>query len=148
MLMPKRVKYRKMHRGRMRGKAYRGNKLAFGDFGVQALEPCWLTARQIEAARIVLTRALSKGGKLWIRVFPHKPVTKHPAEARMGGGKGSPEFWVAVVKPGTMLFELTGISRTQAEEAVIHASHKLPIKVRFVERELEGSVKDEGVEVA
>jgi large subunit ribosomal protein L16 len=148
MLMPKRVKYRKVHRGNRRGKAYRGNKLAFGDYGLQALEPCWLTARQIEAARIVLTRALSKGGKLWIRVFPHKSVTKHPAEARMGGGKGSPEFWVAVVKPGAIIFELIGLPRAQAEEAATQASHKLPIKVRFVERELEGSERNESVEVA
>jgi len=148
MLMPKRVKYRKVHRGRRRGKAYRGNTISFGDYALQALEPGWLTARQIEAARIVLTRALSKGGKLWIRIFPHKPVTKHPAEARMGGGKGSPEFWVAVVKPGLILFELTGIPEQVAEEAIKQAAYKLPIKTRFVARPKEERMQNESVKVA
>ena len=137
MLQPKRVKFRKTHRGNRRGKAYRGSPISFGDYGLQALEPVWLTARQIEAARIVLTRSLSKGGKLWIRVFPQKPITKHPAEARMGGGKGAPEYWVAVVKPGRIIFEVTGISEQAAQEAMRHAGHKLPLKTRFLSRLME-----------
>jgi large subunit ribosomal protein L16 len=137
MLQPKRVKFRKTHRGNRRGKAYRGSSISFGDYGLQALEPVWLTARQIEAARIVLTRSLSKGGKLWIRVFPQKPITKHPAEARMGGGKGAPEYWVAVVKPGRIIFEVTGISEQVAQEAMRHAGHKLPLKTRFLSRLME-----------
>ncbi|MEI6530312.1 MAG: 50S ribosomal protein L16 [bacterium] len=137
MLQPKRVKFRKTHRGNRRGKAYRGSSISFGDYGLQALEPVWLTARQIEAARIVLTRSLSKGGKLWIRVFPQKPITKHPAEARMGGGKGAPEYWVAVVKPGRIIFEVTGISEQAAQEAMRHAGHKLPLKTRFLSRLME-----------
>lgn len=137
MLQPKHVKFRKTHRGNRRGKAYRGSSISFGDYGLQALEPVWLTARQIEAARIVLTRSLSKGGKLWIRVFPQKPITKHPAEARMGGGKGAPEYWVAVVKPGRIIFEVTGISEQAAQEAMRHAGHKLPLKTRFLSRLME-----------
>jgi large subunit ribosomal protein L16 len=137
MLQPKRVKFRKTHRGNRRGKAYRGSSISFGDYGLQALEPAWLTARQIEAARIVLTRSLSKGGKLWIRVFPQKSITKHPAEARMGGGKGAPEYWVAVVKPGRIIFEVTGISEQIAQEAMRHVGHKLPCKTRFLSRLME-----------
>ncbi len=134
MLLPKRVKYRKAHRGRMKGKATRGATIAFGDFGLKALEPGWITQRQIEAARVALTRMMKREGKVWIRIFPDKPVTKKPAETRMGSGKGIPEFWVAVVKPGTILFELGGITRPLAEEAMNIAAHKLPIKSRLVER--------------
>jgi large subunit ribosomal protein L16 len=142
MLMPKRVKFRKNHRGNRRGKAYRGNYVAFGDFGLQALEPSWLTARQLEAARIVLTRSISKGGKLWIRVFPDKSITKHPAEARMGGGKGTPEYWVAVIHPGKIIFEITGIAQETAQAVMKQVGYKLPFKVRFVSREgEEGNVK-------
>lgn len=135
MLSPRKVKYRKQQRGRMKGFATRGNWLAFGDYGVQAMECCWLTARQIEAARIAITRHLKRGGKVWIRVFPDKPVSKKPAETRMGKGKSAPEFWVAVVKPGRILYEVTGIDAELAKEAVRLASHKLPIKTRFVMRE-------------
>jgi large subunit ribosomal protein L16 len=134
MLMPKRVKYRKTQRGRMRGKATRGASVAFGDFGLKALEPGWITQRQIEASRVALTRMMKREGKVWIRIFPDKPVTKKPAETRMGSGKGVPEFWVAVVKPGRILFELGGISKTLAQEAMKLAEHKLPIKTRFVTR--------------
>ncbi len=134
MLMPKRVKHRKQHRGRMKGKASGGNKIDFGEYGLQALQPCWLTNRQIEAARIAITRYIRRGGKVWIRVFPDKPFTKKPAETRMGSGKGSPEGWVAVVKPGRMLFELRGVSEEVAKEAVRRAIHKLPIRARFVSR--------------
>ena len=134
MLMPKRVKYRKRQRGNMRGKAYRGGTVAFGEFGLQALEPAWITNRQIEAARVAITRSLKRGGKMWIRVFPDKPVTKKPAETRMGKGKGSPEYWVAVVKPGRVLFELEGISREAAQRAMQLGASKLPIKTRFVDR--------------
>lgn len=134
MLMPKRVKHRKQHRGRMTGKASGGNKIDFGEFGLQALQPCWLTNRQIEAARIAITRYIRRGGKVWIRVFPDKPFTKKPAETRMGSGKGSPEGWVAVVKPGRILFELRGVSEEVAKEAVRRAIHKLPIRARFVTR--------------
>jgi len=134
MLMPKRVKYRKAQRGRMRGKAQRGSSLAFGEYGLKALEPGWVTNRQIEAARVALTRSLKRGGKVWIRVFPDKPVTKKPAETRMGKGKGAPEFWVAVVKPGRVLFEIEGITRQLAREAFDLGASKLPIKTRFVER--------------
>jgi large subunit ribosomal protein L16 len=134
MLMPKRVKYRKRQRGNMRGKAYRGGTVAFGEFGLQALEPAWITNRQIEAARVAITRSLKRGGKMWIRVFPDKPVTKKPAETRMGKGKGSPEYWVAVIKPGRILFELEGISREAAQKAMRLGSSKLPIKTRFVDR--------------
>ena len=134
MLMPKRVKYRKQQRGRMRGKAYRGGSVTFGEFGLQALEPAWVTNRQIEAARVAITRSIKRGGKMWIRVFPDKPVTKKPAETRMGKGKGAPEFWVAVIKPGRVMFELEGISRTAAREAMALGASKLPIRTRFVER--------------
>ncbi len=138
MLMPKRVKYRKQHRGRMKGKAQRGNTLAFGSYGLKALEPAWITSRQIEAARIAITRHIKRGGKVWIRIFPDKPVTKKPAETRMGKGKGSPEFWVAVVKPGRIMFELEGVAPDIAKEAMRLASHKLPIKTKFVMREESG----------
>jgi large subunit ribosomal protein L16 len=134
MLMPKRVKYRKQQRGRMRGKAYRGSAVTFGEFGLQAMEPAWMTNRQIEAARVAITRSMKRGGKMWIRVFPDKPVTKKPAETRMGKGKGSPEFWVAVIKPGRVLFEVEGISRTTAQEALKLGASKLPIRTRFVVR--------------
>ncbi len=132
MLMPKRIKYRKQQRGRMRGKATRGSTVAFGEYGLKALAPAWITSRQIEAARIAMTRYIKRGGKVWIRVFPHKPVTQKPAETRMGKGKGSPEFWVAVVKPGRVMFELAGVSEEVAKEAMRLASHKLPIKTKFV----------------
>lgn len=131
MLMPKRVKYRKAQRGRMRGKATRGASVAFGDFGLKALAPGWITQRQIEAARVSLTRMMKREGKVWIRIFPDKPVTKKPAETRMGKGKGAPEYWVAVVKPGRVLFEVGGTSRDVAVEALTLASHKLPIKTRI-----------------
>jgi large subunit ribosomal protein L16 len=134
MLMPKRVKHRKQHRGRMRGKAYRGSSVAFGEFGLQALEPAWVTNRQIEAARVAITRTIKRGGKMWIRIFPDKPVTKKPAETRMGKGKGAPEFWVSVVKPGRIMFELEGIEKTLAQRAMKLGAAKLPIRTRFVER--------------
>ncbi|MGD0591339.1 MAG: 50S ribosomal protein L16 [Bacteroidota bacterium] len=134
MLMPKRVKFRKAQRGRMKGKATRGATIAFGDFGLKAMEPGWVTQRQIEASRVALTRMMKREGKVWIRIFPDKPVTKKPAETRMGSGKGSPEFWVAVVKPGRVLFELGGINRVTAAEAMKLAAHKLAIKTRFVTR--------------
>ncbi|HHM24368.1 MAG TPA: 50S ribosomal protein L16 [Bacteroidetes bacterium] len=132
MLMPKRVKYRKQQRGRMKGKAVRGSQLSFGSYGLKALEPAWITSRQIEAARIAITRHVKRGGKLWIRIFPDKPVTKKPLETRMGKGKGNPEFWVAVVKPGRILFEMEGVPLEVAREAMRLASHKLPIKTKFV----------------
>ena len=135
MLLPKRTKYRKQHRGRMKGKAGRGNTLSFGEFGLQALEPCWMTSRQIEAARRAIVRHVKRGGKLWIRVFPDKPVTAKPAETRMGGGKGAVDHWVAVVKPGRMIFEMSGVPEEAAREAMRLASHKLPIKTRFVSRQ-------------
>jgi large subunit ribosomal protein L16 len=135
MLMPKKVKYRKQQRGRMRGKARRGSHLTFGEFGLQAMEPCWITARQIEAGRIAITRHAKRKGKLWIRVFPWKPVTKKPTEVRMGKGKGDPEFWVDVIKPGRILYEVEGISEDVAREAMRLASHKLPIRTRFISRE-------------
>jgi large subunit ribosomal protein L16 len=134
MLMPKRVKYRKTQRGRMRGKATRGAQVAFGDFGLKAMEPGWITQRQIEATRVALTRMMKREGKVWIRIFPDKPVTKKPAETRMGSGKGIPEFWVAVVKPGRIMFELGGVTRELAAEAFHLAAHKLPIKTRLVTR--------------
>ena len=134
MLMPKRVKFRKQQRGRMRGKAYRGGSVAFGEYGLQALEPAWVTNRQLEAARVAITRSIKRGGKMWIRVFPDKPVTKKPAETRMGKGKGSPEFWVAVIKPGRVLFEVEGIARNSAQEALKLGASKLPIRTRFVMR--------------
>ena len=135
MLMPSKVKFRKSQRGRMRGKASRGAELSFGEFGLQALEPCWLTARQIEAGRITITRYMRRRGKLWVRVFPWKPVTKKPTEVRMGKGKGDPEFWVDVIRPGRIIFELEGISDSVAKEAMRLAAHKLPIKTRFMSRE-------------
>jgi large subunit ribosomal protein L16 len=134
MLMPKRVKYRKAQRGRMRGKAQRGSSLAFGDYGLKALEPAWITNRQIEAARVSLTRSVKRGGKIWIRVFPDKPVTKKPAETRMGKGKGAPESWVAVVKPGRILYEMEGVTETMARDAFRLATQKLPIATKFVSR--------------
>ncbi|MFU0824299.1 50S ribosomal protein L16 [Clostridium sp.] len=134
MLMPKRVKHRKVQRGNMRGKATRGNFIAYGDYAIQATEPGWLTSNQIEAARIAINRYIKRGGKLWIKVFPDKPVTEKPAETRMGSGKGSPEYWVAVVKPGRVLFELSGVSEDVAREAMRLASHKLPMKTKFVTR--------------
>ncbi len=132
MLMPKRVKYRKQQRGRMAGKAVRGSMLSFGEFGLKAMEPHWITARQIEAARIAMTRYIKRGGKIWIRIFPDKPCTKKPAETRMGKGKGAPEYWVAVVKPGRVMFEIAGVDETTAREALRLASTKLPIKTKFV----------------
>jgi len=142
MLMPKRVKYRRVHRGRLTGKATRGNFVAYGEYGLVAQEPCWLTSRQIEAARIAMTRYTKRGGKVWIKVFPDKPVTAKPAETRMGSGKGSPEYWVAVVKPGRVLFEVAGVSEEVAREAMRLAAHKLPCKTKFVKKgdEFEGGV--------
>ncbi len=134
MLMPKKVKHRKVQRGRRRGQAHRGNRVSFGDYGLKVLEPGWITARQIEAARIAMTRFVKRGGKIWIRVFPDKPITKKPTEVRMGKGKGSPEAWVAVVKPGRILFEIEGVSESLAREAMRLASHKLPVHTRFVAR--------------
>lgn len=134
MLMPKRIKFRKHHRGRMKGKAYRGSTIGFGEYGLKALEPAWITSKQIEAARVAMTRHIKRGGKVWIRIFPDKPVTEKPAETRMGKGKGSPEYWVAVVKPGRILFEIEGVSKELAREAIRLASHKLPIKTKFVSR--------------
>jgi len=134
MLMPKRVKYRKAQRGRMKGKATRGNTVAFGDFGLKALEPHWITARQIEACKVALSRKMKRDGKIWIRILPDKPVTKKPLETRMGKGKGAPEFWVAVVKPGRVLFEVGGVDASIAQEALKLAAHKLPIKTKIVTR--------------
>jgi len=134
MLMPKRVKYRRVHRGRMTGKATRGNTLTYGEYGLAATEPAWITANQIEAARIAMTRYTKRGGQVWIKIFPDKPVTKKPAETRMGSGKGSPEFWVAVVKPGRVMFEIAGVPEDIAREALRLASHKLPIKTKIVAR--------------
>lgn len=133
--MPKRVKHRKVHRGRMTGKAHKGNTLAYGDYGLQALEPCWMTANQIEAARRAMTRYIKRGGNIWIKVFPDKPVTEKPAEVRMGSGKGNPEYWVAVVKPGRVLFEMAGVPEDVAREAMRLAAHKLPIKTKFIARD-------------
>ncbi|WP_126424798.1 50S ribosomal protein L16 [Brevibacillus marinus] len=144
MLMPKRVKYRKQHRGRMTGNAKGGTTIAFGEYGLQALEPAWVTNRQIEAARIAMTRYIRRGGKVWIKIFPDKPVTQKPLEVRMGAGKGSPEHWVAVVKPGKILFELAGVSEEVAREAMRLAMHKLPIKCKFVKREELGGDAHEG----
>lgn len=135
MLMPKRMKYRKIQRGRNKGRATRGATIAFGEYGLQSLEPIWITSRQIEAARRAITRYVRRGGKVWIRIFPDKPVTKKPAETRMGGGKGAPDHWVAVVKPGHILVEIGGVTRDVAEEAMRLASHKLPMRTRFVARE-------------
>ncbi|EFR32569.1 MAG: 50S ribosomal protein L16 [Peptoniphilus harei] len=138
MLMPKRVKYRKVHRGRMKGKAMRGNELAYGEYGIKALEPCWITSNQIEAARRAMTRYIRRGGNIWIKIFPDKPVTEKPAETRMGSGKGAPEYWVAVVKPGRVLFEMGGVSEEVAREAMRLASMKLPIKTKFVMKDKDG----------
>ena len=145
MLMPKRVKRRKVHRGRMTGKATRGNKLAYGDYGIATTEPCWITSNQIEAARIAMTRHTKRGGKVWIDIFPDKPITKKPAETRMGSGKGSPEYWVAVVKPGRVMFEMSGVTEEVAREAFRLAAHKLPVKTKFIYAEKnEGGEDDEG----
>lgn len=139
MLLPKRVKYRRVHRGRMTGKAYRGSTVSNGEYGLQALEPAWITSNQIESARIAMTRYIKRGGQVWIKIFPDKPVTAKPAETRMGSGKGSPEYWVAVVKPGRILFEMGGVDESIAREAMRLAMHKLPIKCKFVKKETEGS---------
>ena len=141
LLAPSRTKYRRQHRGRMKGEATRGSTLSFGEFGLQALEPCWMEARQIEAARIALTRFMKRGGKVWIRVFPDKPITAKPAETRMGSGKGAVDHWVAVVKPGRIIFEIGGVSEEIAKEAIRLASHKLPVKTRFIKREEAESVQ-------
>ena len=138
MLLPKRVKYRRVHRGRLTGKAYRGNEITYGEFGLQALEPAWITSRQIEAARIAMTRYIKRGGQVWIKIFPDKPITEKPAETRMGSGKGSPEYWVAVVKPGRVMFEIAGVAEEVAAEAMRLAANKLPIKCKFVTKEAEG----------
>ena len=138
MLMPKRVKYRRVHRGRMKGKALKGNTLTYGDYGIQALGSCWLTANQIEAARRAMTRYIRRGGNIWIKIFPDKPVTEKPAETRMGSGKGAPEYWVAVVKPGRILFEMGGVSEDVAREAMRLASMKLPVRTKFVMKDKDG----------
>ena len=138
MLMPKRVKYRRVHRGRLTGKAYRGNTITYGQYGLVATEPAWITSNQIEAARIAMTRYIKRGGQVWIKVFPDKPITAKPAETRMGSGKGAPEYWAAVVKPGRVMFEIGGVSEELAREAMRLASHKLPIKCKFVKREEKG----------
>lgn len=135
MLLPKRVKYRRVHRGRLTGKAMRGNKVTYGDYGLVSLEPAWITSNQIEAARIAMTRYIKRGGQVWIKIFPDKPVTTKPLGTRMGSGKGSPEYWVAVVKPGRVMFEIAGVSEETAREAMRLAMHKLPIKCKFVKKE-------------
>ncbi|MGI6404721.1 MAG: 50S ribosomal protein L16 [Oscillospiraceae bacterium] len=137
MLLPKRVKYRRVQRGRLKGKALRGNTVTYGDYGLMAMEPAWITSNQIEAARIALTRHIKRGGQVWIKIFPDKPITEKPAETRMGSGKGSPEYWVAVVKPGRILFEIGGVNEELAREAMRLAMHKLPIKCKFVAKEKE-----------
>lgn len=142
MLIPRKVKHRKVHRGRMKGKAHRGAALTFGEYGLQALSPGWITNTQIEAARVAMTRHIRRGGKVWIKVFPDKPVTKKPAETRMGSGKGSPELWVAVVKPGRVMYEISGVSEELAREAIRLAIEKLPIKARFIKRESTGGEGD------
>ena len=134
MLMPKRVKRRRQHRGRMKGSANKGNVIAYGEYGLIAQEPCWITANQIEAARIAMTRYIKRGGKVWVNIFPHKPISKKPAETRMGKGKGAPEYWVAVVKPDRVLFEMAGVTEEQAREALRLAAHKLPIKCKFAKK--------------
>ena len=138
MLLPKRVKYRRVHRGRLTGKAMRGNTVTYGDYGLQATEPAWISSRQIEAARIAMTRYIKRGGQVWIKIFPDKPVTEKPAETRMGSGKGSPEYWVAVVKPGRVMFEIAGVPEEVAREAMRLAMHKLPIKCKFVTKDEQG----------
>lgn len=142
MLLPKRVKYRKQHRGRMTGKATRGNFVAYGDYGIVATEPCWITSNQIEASRIAINRYVKRGGQVWIKIFPDKPVTAKPAETRMGSGKGSPDHWVAVVKPGRVLFEIAGVTEEIAREAMRLAGHKLPCKTKFIAKEQEGDVNE------
>ncbi|KRG14294.1 50S ribosomal protein L16 [Lederbergia galactosidilytica] len=144
MLMPKRVKYRREHRGKMRGRAKGGTEVSFGDYGLQATEAAWITSRQIEAARIAMTRYMKRGGKVWIKIFPHKPYTAKPLEVRMGSGKGAPEGWVAVVKPGKIMFEIAGVPEEVAREALRLAAHKLPIKTKFVKREEIGGEPNEG----
>lgn len=141
MLSPKRTKYRRHHRGNLKGKATRGNKISFGDFGLQALEPCWITSRQIESGRRVLTRYVRRTGKLWIRIFPDKPVTMRPAGSRMGSGKGAPEYWVAVVHPGRVLYEIRGVSDTVAREALKNASYKMPVKTKFLSKAEQNAAK-------
>ena len=143
MLLPKRVKYRRVHRGRLTGKAMRGNTVTYGDYGLQATEPAWISSRQIEAARIAMTRYIKRGGQVWIKIFPDKPITQKPAETRLGSGKGSPEYWVAVVKPGRVMFEIGGVSEELAREAFRLASHKLPIKTKFVVKEKEAEEGEE-----
>lgn len=138
MLLPKRVKHRRQQRGRMKGKALRGNTVTYGEYGLQAMEPAWITSNQIEAARVAMTRYIKRGGQVWIKIFPDKPVTQKPAETRMGNGKGSPEYWVSVVKPGKVLFEISGVSEELAREAMRLAMHKLPIKCKFVAKETTG----------
>lgn len=142
MLMPKRVKYRRVHRGRLTGKATRGTKLSSGEYGLVATEPAWITSNQIEAARIAMTRYIKRGGKVWIKIFPDKPITEKPAETRMGSGKGAPEYWVAVVKPGRVMFEIAGVDKELAEEAMRLAAHKLPIKCKFVTKEETGGEQE------
>ena len=137
MLLPKRVKYRRVQRGRLKGAAHRGTEVNYGDYGLQALEPAWITSNQIEAARIAMTRYIKRGGQVWIKIFPDKPITEKPAETRMGSGKGSPEYWVAVVKPGRVMFEIGGVSDEDAREAMRLASHKLPIKTKIVQKNVE-----------
>ncbi|WP_062196943.1 50S ribosomal protein L16 [Massilibacterium senegalense] len=144
MLMPKRVKYRREHRGKMRGRAKGGTEVAFGEYGLQAVESSWITSRQIEASRIAMTRYMKRGGKVWIKIFPHKPYTAKPLEVRMGSGKGAPEGWVAVVKPGKIMFEIAGVPEEVAREALRLAAHKLPIKTKFVKREEVGGESNEG----
>lgn len=143
MLMPKRVKYRRVHRGRMKGRAHKGNTVTYGDYGLQALEPSWITSNQIEAARRAMSRATRRGGSIWVKIFPDKSVTQKPAETRMGSGKGSPEYWVAVVKPGRILFEMNGVSEEIAREAMRLAAMKLPIKTKFVMKEEEGETSED-----
>ena len=142
MLLPKRVKYRRQHRGRMTGKATRGNVVNYGDWGLQALEPCWITSNQIEAARVAINRFVKRGGQVWIKIFPDKPVTAKPAETRMGSGKGSPEYWVAVVKPGRVMVEISGVTDEEAHEAMRLAAHKLPCKTKIIARVKEGDVNE------
>ena len=146
MLMPKRVKRRRVHRGRMKGKALRGNTVTYGEFGLVALEPAWVTSNQIEAARVAMTRYIKRGGQVWVNIFPHKPITKKPAETRMGSGKGAPEYWVAVVKPGRVLFEIAGVSEEVAREALRLASHKLPLKTKLITKNNEPKTEAGGEE--
>ncbi len=145
MLMPKRVKYRRVQRGRLKGKASRGNTITYGEYGLMATEPAWITSNQIEAARVAMTRYVKRGGQVWIKIFPDKPITEKPAETRMGSGKGSPEYWVAVVKPGRIMFEMGGVSLEDAKEAMRLASHKLPIKCKFVAKEAAPAAVNEEV---